>query len=197
MRSNRRTFVRGLAAAFSAIALAGRSRLAGLWPQISSSAPNALDGEILRAVGGAVLPEELSEADRERAIGAFEVWLRGFRPNAEQRHPYGGWIIPYGPGDPEPRWAGQLSALQTDASRSGGSFADLSIGDRRALLEAAIEDAGERFPAPADADHIAVALMAHYFASPEANDRAHGVVIDKMSCRSIFTAGDSPPPLPD
>ena len=196
MTSSRRTFVRRVATALSALAFAGRSKLAAMWPQAFSS-PKALDGDMLRAVGVAVLPEELSESDRERAMGSFEVWLQGFRPNAEQRHPYGGWIIPYGPGDPEPRWAEQLRALEVDAQRTGPPFAEQSIAARRRLLETRIGDAGERFPAPASADHVAVGLMAHYFRSTEANNRAFGVVIDKMSCRSIFTAGDPPPPLGD
>lgn len=196
MTSSRRTFVRRVLTALSAVALTSRSKLAALWPWTLSS-PRALDREMLRAVGGAVLPEELADDDRERAIGAFEVWLQGFRPNAEQRHPYGGWVIPYGPGDPEPRWSSQLDALETDARLSGDSFTNLTVAKRRSLIEAHVQDEGERFPTPAKADHVGVALMAHYFGSPDANNRCFGVVIDKMTCRSIFTAGDPPPPLAD
>jgi hypothetical protein len=48
------------------------------------------------------------------------------------------------------------------------------------------------FAAPGRARHVAVALMAHYFASADAVDRCYGVRITKLECRSIDDVGKRP-----
>ena len=207
MTPTRRGFLTRLASALSGL-LAARARGSGATAAFAtpSSATTRielgrperarrLDPTLLRAVGHAVLPEELGDDGRDRAVASFESWLAGFRPEAEGRHPYGGWVIPIGPGDPEPRWTRQLRALD-DAARSDGlGFASRSVGERRRMIEAQLGGAASDLPSPAEAEHIAVGVMAHYFRSREANDRCFGRAIDKLSCRSIHTAGEPPPPV--
>jgi len=165
-------------------------------PSSGEVRPGALDPALLRAVAEAVLPESLGESGRERAVTAFELWWERFEPDAELVHPYGGWVIPRGPPDREPEWSAQLDALDAvSREQAGTGFADTAVEERRALLAGAITDAGPGFPEPARAEHIAVAVMAHYFGSPDAANRCYGVEIDKLSCRTTATAGEAPPPV--
>ncbi len=192
MTQDRRAFLKHSAAALSAASLGAEGVSAA--PPIAP--PRALDSLLLRAVGDAVLPEAIGPDGRETAVGAFELWLSGFQPVAELRHPYGGSAIPYGPPDPEPGWAAQLEALDLLAeARWGSPFAAVSVERRRELLGEQIGVPSDGFPAPGRAQHVAVALMAHYFTSADAVDRCYGVRITKLECRSIDDVGERPTPL--
>ena len=189
---DRRTFLKHAGAAVSAGAIAGPDALT----EPLKDAARALDPVLLRSLGDAVLPESLTEEGREAAVVAFEVWLAGFQPVAELRHPYGGDVVPYGPPDPEPGWSAQLDALNLAAgARHGSSFAGLDRSQRRAILDQQVEDEGQDFPLPARARHVAVGLMAHYFGSPAANDLCYGRRIDRETCRSTDGVSQVPPPL--
>jgi hypothetical protein len=191
MAPGRRDFLKTSTTAITAAGLSGCDAGGGAGNERTML--RRLDRALLRAIGDAVLPDSIGAAGRDRAIVAFEIWLQEFEPNAELVHPYGGWIVPYGPDDPSPRWAEQLEQLEhRTRDRSMSSFRDLSREDRRALLTEAIEDEGPDFPAPADAQHIAVALMAHYFASSDATNQCYGAAIDKLQCRVVATAGEKP-----
>ncbi len=191
MATGRRDFLKASTTAITAAGLSGCDT--GDRAGNERTALRRLDRELLRAVGDAVLPDTIGEDGRDGAIVAFEIWLQEFEPNAELVHPYGGWIVPYGPDDPSPRWVEQLEHLErTTRDKSMSSFRDLSREDRRALLAEAIEDKGSDFPTPAYAQHVAVALMAHYFASSDATNQCYGVAIDKLQCRGAQTAGEKP-----
>ncbi len=194
MSTGRRDFLKTSTAAVTAAGLGGCER--GDRSVSEPRTPRRLHRELLRAIGDAVLPGAIGADGREKAIVAFEVWLQEFTPNAELVHPYGGWEVAYGPEDPSPRWAEQLDDLERLArQRSMASFGELSRDDRRTLIADAIEDAGPGFPTPAEAQHVAVALMAHYFRSTEATNQVYGVAINKLQCRVITTAGEKPPAL--
>lgn len=189
MAQDRRTFLMRSAAALSGVSLGADELSATEAPQ----APRALNTALIRAVGAAVLPESLDPEDRDRAVVAFELWLADFEPVAELTHPYGGWEIPHGPPHPEPGWSAQLEALDLLAdARWGADFAELSIDRRRSLLQEQVGEPEGGFPAPGRAQHVAVALMAHYFTSPEAVDRCYGVRIGRLECRSMEGVGDRP-----
>ncbi len=188
MTRDRRSFFKTSASAISAAGLTGCGTDASEHP--ASTDVRRLDRVRLRAVGDAVLPESLGEDGRERAVVAFEIWLQELEPEAELVHPYGGWIVPYAPGDPSARWAEQLEALE-----QGAQDGSITLQDRRAMLAERIEDEGPGFPSPAYAHHVAVALMAHYFGSSDATNACYGVAIDKLRCRVIATAGEKPPSL--
>ena len=193
MTPDRRTFLKHAGAAVSAGAVAGPDALE---PAAGAARLRVLDATLLRAVADAVLPESLTDTEREDAVTAFEVWLAGFEPAAELRHPYGGDVVPYGPSDPQPRWSAQLEALDLVArARHGSGFAELERSSRRTILDEQIDDEGGGFPAPARASHVGVGLMAHYFGSPVANDRCYGRRIDQQSCRSTEGVDAPPPPL--
>ena len=192
MKPDRRTFLKHAGAVVSAGAIGGSDALT----EPLHDAARVLDPVRLRSLADAVLPESLTEEEREAAVVAFEVWLGGFQPVAELRHPYGGDVVPYGPPDPEPGWSAQLDALDLAArARHGASFVELDRSERRGVLDEHVADEGQGFPAPARARHVAVGLMAHYFGSPVANDRCYGRRIDQAACRSTDGVSQVPPPL--
>ncbi len=190
MAESRRTFLKQSAATVAAASLA-------------SCAPSSLERAdtlglaTLRAVGDVILPEELGEAGRERSVAAFELWAEGIEPVAEMAHPY---LVPetaYTGPDPRPGWAAQLRALDIESGkRFGASFGEVGVPDRRTLLARHMRAAGPAFGRPENAGHVAVALAAHFFASPIATDICYGRAIAKQQCRGLAGAGDEPAPLP-
>lgn len=150
------------------------------------AAPVPLPGETLRAVAEAVLPAELGDDGRERAVAAFERWCEGLEPLAELSHPY---LVPetrYSGPDPRPGWTAQLEALDKECmSRHGVFLAALDTAGRRELLERPLEGAGPGLGSPASASHVAAALMAHFYSSPVATDLCYGVTIAKQQCRGL------------
>ncbi len=157
--------------------------------------PTPLPPTPLRAAAEAVLPGELGHDGTERAVAAFERWAAGIEPVAELGHPY---LVPetrYSGPDPRPGWAAQLDALDREAGhRHGAAFADLGIAARRALLARPLAQAGPGPGSPLNAQHIAAALLAHFYASPVATDLCFGRTIAKQQCRGLDGAPDEPAP---
>ncbi|MBI4538038.1 MAG: gluconate 2-dehydrogenase subunit 3 family protein [Gemmatimonadetes bacterium] len=190
-RESRRTFLKQSASALTAVAL---TRCA---PEEVAQARASLDPEMLRAVGRAVLPSELGADGIERAVTAFERWLAEYEPVAEADHDYGGSEIEYTPPDPAPGWAAQLEALDLEAQRRHEKrFLELSPEQQRDLIRRQLErDPPGRLGNAMDARHVAVALMAHYYASPEATDRCYGAQVGPLTCRDLGRAPEEPAPL--
>ena len=190
MAESRRTFLKQSAATVAAVSLPSCA-------PSSAESPDTLAPAALRAVGEAVLPEELGEDGRERVVAAFELWAEGIEPVAEMAHPY---LVPetvYTGADPRPGWGAQLRALDIESrKRFGASFGEVGVPDRRTLLTRHMRAAGAAFGRPENAGHIAVALAAHFFASPIATDICYGRAIAKQQCRGLAGAGDEPAPLP-
>jgi Gluconate 2-dehydrogenase subunit 3 len=158
---------------------------------------SGFDRTVLDAVGETVLPGELGEKGRDAAIGQFIAWADGYDPVAEEMHGYGYSDIRYLPPDPAPAWRAQLAALDLLARKSRQKpFARLSIDMRRELLGIAISgQRSERLPSPLDAQHIAVALLAHWAASPDAWDLALGAKVLPGTCRVLSDANAKPLPI--
>ncbi|MXW56927.1 MAG: twin-arginine translocation signal domain-containing protein, partial [Gemmatimonadales bacterium] len=77
MAESRRTFLKQSAATVAAVSLTGCA------PEAAGATPVPLPAETLRAVADAVLPGELDEDGRERAVRAFERWSEALEPVAE------------------------------------------------------------------------------------------------------------------
>jgi hypothetical protein len=158
-----------------------------------STAARRLDPTVLRALAEVVLPSELGAMEREEAVFAFEAWAEEYQPVAEMNHGYGTSDISYGPPDPVPMWTAQLEALNLEATkRAGSAFAALEADARTDLLRRQALDSGNGLPNPLRAEHIAVALMSHWFRSPDAVDRCYGRRIAERRCRGIDTAPNEP-----
>ena len=197
MSQDRRTFLRTTGAALGAAAV-GASCAPDTAVRGGSAAadPRNLDGGLLRVVGAVVLPSELGDGGREQAVQGFERWAAAYEAVPELNHGYGTSEIRYGPPDPVPAWAAQLQALDIEAvKRTGGGFADLDRDAADALLRRHIGDAGSGMPSPLQADHVAVALLSWWLATPEATDRCYGVRISPETCRGIEIAPREPEAL--
>ena len=162
MAESRRTFLKQSAATLAGASLAGRATEA-----VAASATGAgavRSPEILRGVAEVVLPGELGPDGRERAVRAFERWSEGLVPVAELSHPYVVPEIRYSGPDPRPGWAAQLDGLDKESrGRHGAPFAELEAAARRDILARPLSRAPAELGPPQDADHVATALMAHFF----------------------------------
>ena len=206
MAESRRNFLKQSAATVAAVSLTGCAPGAAGEPatgtdgdalsHLDGAAPASLPANTLRAVAEAVLPDELGDDGRERAVRAFERWSEALEPVAELSHPYLVPEIRYSGPDPRPGWAAQLEGLEKECrSRHALSLSDLDVPGRRELLARPLEEAGPEPGAPQNADHVALALIAHFFGSPVATDLCYGRAIRKELCRSIEGAEDEPAPL--
>ncbi len=195
--SDRRAFLkRGLALTTAAATTAA---VPGGAAQGSSQAPPppvVPDPLVLRALAEVVLPGELGEDGRERAVRAFERWLESYEPAFEMNHGYGTHEIVYGPAHPGPGWRAQLEALDVEARRRTGSgFAALSHDGRRPFVERELSGEDGDLPSPARARHVSLGLLAHWASSSEANDLVYRARIGRHVCRGLDDLGEAPPPF--
>jgi hypothetical protein len=185
----------------------------------SAEDARALDGALLFALAEAVLPTELGADFVRRAATRFDAWTRGYVAGAELDHGYGSADLMHAAANPSPKWATQLAALDRDArSRNGRGFAAIGIAERQALVRAAVDAAqkaarvtrapsandiasgkipatAQSLPAVVEAPHVAVALLAHFYESSEANDLCYGASIGKQTCRPLGAQHAKPVPL--
>lgn len=183
---NRRGFV-GSVAASVPIAAASRHLL-----RSGKSAP--LDDALIGALGHSLLPTELGSDNIDRVVDEFQQWLELYSTDAELNHGYGTSEIDYTPGDPTSRWQDQLDGLNAEAQRRfGASFVDLDADVRRNIIRQQIADNRlDRLPRAYRARHVAVGLLAYFYASPEATDLCYKAAIGKNRCRPLRRSPDEP-----
>ena len=158
----------------------------------------ALDPVLLAALGEAVLPESLGAEGRGRAVAAFAAWLAAYVPVAEAMHGYGDAELTYTPADPAPGWRAQLHALDLLARRTARrGFAQLDVAGRRTVLAVPLREVREATlpTSPLQARHVAVALLAHWAATSDAQDLAYGARIRAGQCRTLADTARRPLPL--
>lgn len=183
---NRRGFV-GSVAASVPIAAASRHLL-----RSGKSAP--LDDALIGALGHSLLPTELGSDNIDRVVDEFQQWLEQYSTDAELNHGYGTSEIDYTPGDPTSRWQDQLDGLNAEAQRRfGASFVDLDADVRRGIIRQQIaDDRLDRLPRAYRARHVAVGLLAYFYATPEATDLCYKAAIGKNKCRPLRRSPDEP-----
>ena len=155
-------------------------------------------GRTLAALGATVLPTELGAADVIRVVNAFQRWIAGYREHAEIVHGYGTSRIRYTDATPATRWATQLDALDASAraAKPGASFADLSDSERTALVRKTLAaERIDRMPAVSEASHVAIALLAFFYDSPEATDLCYEAQIAPQTCRPLSRSTQKPLPI--
>jgi hypothetical protein len=147
----------------------------------------------LIALADAVLPQEIGVEARGRAVDDFLSWVRDYRTGAERDHGYGVTALRVLPASPAGRYAADLDDLDR---RAGGSFATRPLAERQQLVTEAIEAAkvGD-LPGRPNGGHLATDLMALYFRSAAANDRAYGRAIGREACRDLRGSEARPAPL--
>ena len=189
----RRSFLARLAGMLAVLPLVDRRafRFVGGRAGDAQGQPNAA---LLSALAGAVLPAELVAAGVTRAAGDFQRWMDGYRPGAEANHGYGTGRIERLTADPRAQWRSQLAALEADARRAGSqAFASLPVERRKAIVRTALAgERGEALPSPLAARHVALALLAHFYDSPAANDLCYDAQIARQQCRPLAVQGEQP-----
>lgn len=156
-----------------------------------------MDQPLLEALAETVLPASLGSAGLREATTTFVAWVNGYDPVAEEMHGYGYSEVRYLPADPVPAWRAQLEALDVLSRKSQRvSFAVATPAQRAAVLEATLRtESGERLPAPLGARHVALALLGHWSASPDAWNLALGAEVSPGTCRPLDAAVRKPLPL--
>jgi hypothetical protein len=184
----RRQFLATSIAVPTAAAACGRTRIADGEP---------LNDGIVRALCEAILPSSLGTDGAAKVAGEFQAWLSAYRPGAERNHGYGTGELTFNPDDPTPRWSDQLALLDGDARREHArSFVELAVAERQTLVAAALSEVGGSIPSAIGADHVAVAVLAFFYASPDATNLCYGAAINPRTCRPLSESPRAPVVLP-
>jgi len=190
---SRRTFIGWIGAVGAALGVRRRADATAVAPAQGTT----LDVASVTRLAEAVLPGELGDPGIARVSRAFVQWLGAYRAGAELVHGYGSSQIRQTGPTPVARWRAQLADLDRAAQQAHRvPFGNLSIEQRRALVEAALsEDRSGRLPDPIAARHVAVALLAWYLATPDAANLCYRARIDANACRPLGTSAREPLPL--
>jgi hypothetical protein len=189
---SRRAFLAWAAGAIPAAGVVRRAHALSVAALSSTGAPTAT----LRALGDVVLPSALGTAGIDREVAAFRRWMTDYREHAELTHGYGTSRIRYSGPTPVTRWTSQLDALDAAGRKQfGAPFASLALSRREAVVRAALGGKLDRLPAVAEADHVAIALIAHFYGSSAATDLCYGAAIGREQCRPLAQSSREPLPI--
>jgi len=188
---SRRTFLATLASTVPLSVIVRRAHAA-------SVAHVESDPATLDALAEVVLPASaLGRAALTKEVAAFRAWGAGYREGAEVVHGYGtSRLRMLGP-TPMTRWATQLDELDAQAkAKHQRAFRELALGDRADLVRSALQGQRlDRMPGVADASHVSLALLAHFYDSPAATDLCYEAKIGKQTCRPLAQQSRKPLPM--
>jgi hypothetical protein len=156
------------------------------------------DPATLDALAEVVLPAaSLGRTGLRRATTAFRAWGTDYREGAELNHGYGTSRLRLTGPTPLTRWTTQLDALDAAARAAHNkAFRALNVAERTALVRAVLQGQRvDRMPSVADAPHVALALVAHFYDSSAANDLCYEAKIGRATCRPLGEAPRKPLPL--
>lgn len=153
-----------------------------------------LDAALARSLAAAILPSELGSDGVRRAVDSFVAWAKAYRAGAELSHGYGSARIRTAGTDPSIRWALQLHALDDDARRTHTRpFVALTDDERRSIVRAHLADErATSLGSVGNAQHVAVAMLAHFYDSAAATDLCYESQIGKNTCRPLAQSPQRP-----
>jgi hypothetical protein len=196
---SRRTFVSWLGGIGAAFGIGARARTGDARVAIGESPEQAatLDLATLTRLAEVVLPTELGDDGVARVSRGFTQWIDGYRQGAELVHPYGSSNIQQAAASPAGRWRDQLAALDRYARElHQRGFNSLTRDQRREIVLAALgAERTNRMPDALDANHVALALVSWFFATPEASNLCYQSRIDRNQCRPLVNAPRQPLPI--
>ena len=188
---NRRRFLASLAGALPVAIVVRRAHAAAV-------AHLTADPATLDALAEVVLPSAaLGKSALAREIESFRKWGAEYREGAEANHGYGtSRLRTLGP-TPMTRWSAQLDELDAAAkTKHQKPFHELPAGDRADLVRAALQGQRlDRMPGIADASHVALALLSHFYSGTEANDLCYESRIGQQTCRPLAQQSRKPLPM--
>ncbi|HEY6826907.1 MAG TPA: hypothetical protein VI259_08615 [Gemmatimonadaceae bacterium] len=190
MPVTRRGFLASLAAAIPLAAFVRRAHAAAV--EHLQGDPATLD-----ALALTVLPSRLGRAGITREAAAFRDWAAKYKESAELVHGYGTSRLRATGPTPLTRWTTQLDQLDADAQRlHQRRFRELNAADREQVVRDALKSERlDRIPAVVDANHVAVALLAHFYESPGAADLCYEAQIGRQTCRPLAAQASKPRPI--
>jgi hypothetical protein len=187
----RRRFLASLAGALPVAIVVRRAHAAAV-------AHLTADPATLDALAEVVLPSAaLGKTALTREIESFRKWGAEYREGAEANHGYGtSRLRTLGP-TPMTRWSTQLDELDAAAkAKHQKAFHELPAGDRADLVRAALQGQRiDRMPGIADASHVALALLSHFYSGTEANDLCYESRIGQQTCRPLAQQSRKPLPM--
>ncbi|HTE47666.1 MAG TPA: hypothetical protein VK636_20660 [Gemmatimonadaceae bacterium] len=187
---SRRTFLAALASAVPLALVVRRAHAAAVVHLQSNPAT-------LGALAECVLPSALGKIGAAKEAASLRDWGAGYHEGAEINHGYGTSRLRTTGPTPVTRWATQLDELDAAArAKHQRAFREVSVADRQAIVRSAL--AGQRLdriPAVADANHVAVALLAHFYDSSAAADLCYESKIGKATCRPLSESARKPLPV--
>ena len=185
----RRTFFKSIGSSLALILLPtwARARFAGAATNQDVS---------LQDVAMVVLPESLGPKRIAEVTIAFEQWIQGYQAGVDAGYGYGHTHPTVTGPNPSLHYAEQLKQLGADASAKGGSFAALSNQDKRAIIEAALLQAGATsIPHRPNGKHVALDLMGYFYSSSDGMDFCYNAAIREKACRGLASSVNRPAPL--
>jgi len=187
---SRRTFLSSLAAALPLTVLVRRAHAAAVIHL-------EYDPATLDALAAAILPSELGRAGLAKAARDFRDWGANYHESAELVHGYGTSRLRSTGPTPLTRWTTQLDELEAQSrSMHQRRFSELTVAQRSDLVRAALQGQRlDRVPPIVDANHVAVALLAHFYDTSAANDLCYGAQICRQTCRPLSASSRKPLPL--
>ena len=187
MPLTRRTFLASLAASVPLAVIVRRAHAASV--EYVQGDPATLD-----ALASTVLPSKLGRAGITREAAAFRDWATKYKESAELVHGYGTSRLRSTGPTPLTRWTSQLDQLDADAQRlRQRRFRDLSAADREQVVRDALKNERlDRMPSVVDANHVAIALLAHFYDSPGAADLCYDARIGRQTCRPLAEQASKP-----
>jgi len=189
--TSRRRFLAALAGALPVAIVVRRAHAAAV-------AHIAADPATLDALADVVLPSAaLGKAGLMKEVAAFRKWGAEYREGAEVNHGYGtSRLRTLGP-TPMTRWSTQLDELDAAAkAKYQRAFHELPGDDRADLVRTALQGQRlDRMPGIADASHVALALLSHFYNSSEANDLCYESSIGQQTCRPLAQQSRKPLPM--
>ena len=155
------------------------------------------DPRILAALGQTVLPASLGAEGIRRTTEDFRRWMSEYREGADVNHAYLSSRLRVTGPTPATRWSRQLEELDARAlAAQQRHFHELSASQRDSLVRELLRgERLDRMPPVADANHVAVGLLAHFFGSSVANDLCYEARIGDHTCRPLGQAPRKPLPL--
>jgi hypothetical protein len=187
----RRTFFQSIGSSLLLILVPkwARARLAG--------AGASQDNVSLQDVAVVVLPQSLGPKRISEVAAAFERWIQGYQEGADAGYGYGHTHLAVTGPNPSLHYAEQLKQLDAAAaSAKGGRFAALGDQDKRAILQAALLQAGvTSIPRRPNGKHVASDLMSYFYSSSDGIDFRYNAEIREKDCRGLASSTKRPAPL--
>src|SRR5215472_5119364 len=145
----------------------------------------------LRELGSVVLPSSLGKARTDEIADGFLKWIGDYKPGAEMESGYGKTRLKKTPPSPSKLYVTQLRLLERAAGERGSSFSKLDPAAKRAIVEAALHEAGAlELPAQPNGKHVASDLMSYFYSSSDGVDFLYDAAIQRDRCRGLPNSGE-------